>query len=139
MQTFNYWKVIALGFLVWLVPFLVSFLFYTPGGNISIDLQAFKTVMLLTSQAVGAITLWYYFRSARKDFVRTGLIVGFVWLLVNWALDFLTLILMFQQPLGQYFLYTGLLYLGMPITTTLLGVLLAQKVPEPETALSASR
>jgi len=136
MQTFNYWKVIALGVLVWLVPFLVSFLFYSPDGEMTLNIHTFKTIMLLVSQTIGAVTLWYYFRSVHKDFVRTGLIVGFIWLLVNWVLDFLTLILMFQQPLGEYFLQTGLRYLGMPITSTLIGLLLAQKVPEPETALS---
>jgi len=131
MHNFNHWKAIALGVLVWLVPFLVSFLFYKPGGEISIDQMTFKTVMLLVSQSIGAITLWYYFRSVNSDFVRMGLLVGFIWLGVNWLLDLLTLVLMFQQPLGEYFLHTGLLYLGIPITSTLLGIVLAGKI-EPE-------
>lgn len=126
MTQLNWWKIMALGITIWLVPFVVSLLFYNPAGELTTDIVAFKTVMLLVSQATGALVIWYFFRSVKTQFVSTGLLVGLAWLVINWLLDILVLVGLFGQPFPQYFIQTGARYLAIPITTLLVGLVAGQ-------------
>lgn len=123
---FNVWKAITLGIIVWLVPFLSSFLFHTPSGDLVVDEVAFKTAMLLVSTLTGSMAIFYFFRSVNREFLKLGLNLGIVWLLINWLLDLLTLVLMFNEPVGTYFVNIGLRHLNIPMMTVLVGAVAAR-------------
>lgn len=123
----NFWKRIVLGFIVWLVPFAVSFLFYSPDGSLVIDLLFFKTIMVVVSGLTGTGLAVWYFKSVKTSFLQEGVWLGLTWLLVNWAADLLFVAVgFFELSIPQYFMEIGLRYLNAPIVTIGLGFSLQQ-------------
>lgn len=122
----NYFKIVLFGFLTWLVPFVVSFFFFTPDHTLAIDEGLFKSIMIIVGSLTGAVLLVRYFKNITSDYVRHGVIVGLVWLAINLALDFLVLIPMSHMAVGAYFSQIGLRYLTIPIMTILAGYILAR-------------
>ncbi len=104
-------RLIGFGILTWLAPFLVSIPFYTPSGLPAIDQTFFKTIMIVVGSAVGAFLLVLYFDRTHNLFLREGIIVGVVWLVINWVLDFLILLPLNQMDPVTYFEQIGLRYL----------------------------
>jgi len=108
-------KLFGFGFLTWVIPFLGSFPFYSPDKGLLIDIFLFKTIMIVLGALVGVIFLVLYFKDIQKNYIKAGIIVGLVWLLINWVLDFIFLLPMAGIPVGQYFAEIGLRYLAIPI------------------------
>ena len=108
--------------IVWLVPFLLSFGFFTPGGELRTDIFLFKTVMLLVSTPLGFYLMTsHLWRLPTGPLWRGGLIAGSVWLIVNWALDLLVLLPISGMSMTEYWTQIGLRYLAMPMTGFFLG------------------
>jgi uncharacterized membrane protein YpjA len=122
----NYLKIVLLGFLTWLVPFVVSFFFFTPERTLAIDEGLFKSIMIVVGSLTGAVLLVRYFKNVSSDYLRHGVTVGLVWLAVNLALDFLILIPMSHMTVGAYLSQIGLRYLTIPIMTIVVGYILAK-------------
>ncbi|MFC1598651.1 hypothetical protein ACFL2U_01395 [Patescibacteria group bacterium] len=120
-------KLIGFGILTWLIPFLGSFPFYSPEQGLLIDIFLFKTIMIVLGGLVATIFLVLIFKNITKDYLKAGLIIGLVWLLINWGLDLLILLPMADMPIGQYFTEIGLRYLVLPIYTLGIAYLLAKK------------
>ncbi|TAL38663.1 MAG: hypothetical protein EPN93_04110 [Spirochaetes bacterium] len=117
-------KTIAVyGFISWLIPFALSIPLYPPLHETMMPL--FKNIMLVTGMLTGVTLLVRYFRGVNADHVREGLVVGLAWLAVNIVLDLATLVAAFKMPVAEYFLYTGIVYLSIPIISTGMGFLLA--------------
>lgn len=122
----NYLKIIFYGFLTWLVPFVVSFFFFTPDRTLAIEEGLFKSIMIVVGSLTGALLLVRYFKNVTSGYARHGMIVGLVWLAVNLALDFLILIPMSHMEVGAYLSQIGLRYLTIPIMTIVVGYILAK-------------
>jgi uncharacterized membrane protein YpjA len=120
-------KLIGFGFLTWLIPFLGSFPFFSPEKGLLIDLFLFKTIMIVLGTLVGTVFLVLYFKDIKNDYLKTGIIVGLVWLAINWILDFIFLLPMSGMPIGHYFTEIGLRYLSLPIFSIGLAYLLTKK------------
>lgn len=121
------WKQLTFGFIVWLVPFFSAFLFYSPSGELAIDLIFFKSIMVVVGALIGALMAVMYFKNIGTDFVKTGVMLGLVWLVLNWVLDLaLIAVGFFDYTLPIYFQQIGLRYLSMPILTTAMGWALRQ-------------
>ena len=112
------------GFLVWLVPFAAAIPFYSRDGELTVDIFLFKTIMIIVGSLIGAHLLVRYFRRVEKNQIREGIYVGALWLLMNWALDFATLVPMNDMAVGVYFSEIGLRYLTMPIFAFAIGAVL---------------
>ena len=112
------------GFLVWLVPFVAAFGFYSRDGELTIDIFLFKTIMIIVGSLIGAYLLVRYFRRVEQNHLREGVYVGVLWLVLNWALDFATLVPMNDMAMGAYFSEIGLRYLTMPIFAVAIGAVL---------------
>lgn len=115
-------RVVFYGIITWLVPFLIAIPFYSPGGQVLIDRDLFKSIMIVCGAAIGAVLIVRYFRTLDSGFFRAGCILGGCWLVINWALDLLILV-----PLGGYDLMTygvqiGIRYLTIPIMTGMAGM-----------------
>jgi hypothetical protein len=114
-------KIIAFGFLTWLIPFLVAIPFYSPNGTILIDQSLFKSIMIITGGITGAFLVIRSFKGIWKDFIRFGCLIGVVWLLINWVLDFIILLPLNGMDISTYFSQIGIRYLMIPIMSIMAG------------------
>ena len=114
---------VLFGFLTWLLPFAASFLFYDPSrGGIAAGNEAFKSFMVVLSTLVGTLLLVKYFDAVKKDFVKEGLVVGAVWAVMNWIIDFVVLVPIMDVGAQAYFMSIGLRYLMIPIIAAGMGL-----------------
>jgi hypothetical protein len=120
--------VVLLGFLTWLIPFVVSIFFFSREGQILIDEHLFKTIMIVVGSASGALMLVVYFKKVNRGYLKEGIIVGLVWLAINWAFDFAVLLPMSGMSAGTYFIQIGLQYLVLPTMSIAMGYLVENKL-----------
>lgn len=116
-------KVIALGFLTWLAPFVFSFFFYNREGKLTISYDLFKSIMIVVSSLVSSYALLRYYKSIKNDFAREGLVTAVVWFVINLVLDLLILIPMSGMSLENYFYSIGIRYLQIPVICITAGLL----------------
>lgn len=124
----QYLKLALFGFLTWLIPFIVSFFFYDKSGHLVIgDIFLFKSIMIITGCLTGVVLLVLYFNKISEKHLYHGILIGIVWLIMNWALDMLILVPMAKLSLYDYFTQVGLRYLIIPIISIGTGYMLARK------------
>ncbi len=70
-------KIALFGFLTWLIPFVVSFFFYSKEGQPLIDIFLFKSIMIVVGSLTGASLLVLYFRGLKKDYLKEGYSIFF--------------------------------------------------------------
>ncbi len=118
-------KKIGYGFIIWVVPFISAIPLL---GLMESDQIFFKTLMTVIGGLVGAVCVALYFKKVEKDYLREGIELGLVWLIINWLLDFAALLPLSKMPYLQYFKEIGLRYLVMPAMTVPLGYILSKKL-----------
>ncbi|MCM1987879.1 hypothetical protein [Methanococcoides seepicolus] len=125
----KYLKMVFFGLIVWLIPFIVSFAFVDRNGNFLIAETFFKSIMIVTGGIVGVLLAIQYFEGVETDYVREGVLLGTVWLVINLAID-LSMVYggFFPMTVTQYFTDIGMRYLIMPIYTIGMGYVLMQKL-----------
>ena len=121
-------KNISLGFLSWLIPFAVSFLFYKPEGDLVVPYSTFKSVIMIVGTISGCYLLFRYFRLVDSNFILNGVIAGLCWFAINIILDTLILIPMMKTNFENYFMSIGLSYIAIPVISITMGYLLDRKV-----------
>lgn len=126
----NYIKIVVFGFLLWLIPFITGFLFVDSTGQFLIPETFFKSIMIVEGALIGVILAVKYFSGIGLRFVREGIILGLIWLLINLSLDLIFVFMgFFPMTVAQYVTDIGLRYLTMPICTVGMGYALEQKKP----------
>jgi hypothetical protein len=110
-----------LGFISWLIPFAVSFMFFDPSGQLLIPQPLFKSIMVVVSGALGAYLLVLAFRKI-SPLPGTGLALGLYWLALNLALDLAILVPLTKMPIVTYLYDIGIRYLVIPAFSTAMGV-----------------
>jgi hypothetical protein len=120
-------KLFLFGFLSWLIPFAVSFLFYTPGGELIVPYATFKSIIMLVGVISGTYLLLQFFRLVDKDFIKNGFIVGLSWFAINILLDTFLLIPIMKTGFADYFMSIGLSYFAIPTISIAMGYLLGRK------------
>jgi len=123
----KYLKMILFGFLVWLVPFMVSFFIYPlkTAGN-----PLFESIMPLTLTIIVVALAYLYLKNIETGFIKEGVMIGVVWFVINIAID----LVMFLPPspmqmtLTNYMMDVGITYLMIPVITIGMGYLLDSKV-----------
>lgn len=124
----QYLKLALFGFLTWLIPFIVSFFFYSKDGHLLIgDIFLFKSIMIITGCLTGVVLLILYFNKINERYLYHGILIGIVWLALNWVLDLLILVPMAKLSLYDYFAQVGLRYLIIPIISIGTGYMLEKK------------
>jgi uncharacterized membrane protein YpjA len=119
----KYLKIGLFGFLTWLVPFVVGFLFYSPQGQPVVDALVFKAIMIVVGSITGTVLLVLYFRKVEKNYLSEGITVGLVWFVLNVLLDLLILVPMSKMAIGTYFAQIGLGYLTIPTMSIAVGLI----------------
>jgi len=120
-------KILLFGIIIWLIPFITGFFFYTPDGQMSVDMYLFKTIMILVGNFTGVILAVIYLLKIEKNFLKESILIGLVWILINYILDFVILLPMSGMDTGDYFVQIGLRYLLLPIISIAIGYLLQKK------------
>jgi hypothetical protein len=115
----------VLGFVSWLVPFVVSFLFVDRTGQFLIPQPLFKSVMVVVFGGLGVALLIVAFQRIRPS-LRSGLALGCYWLAINLVLDLLVLVPLVKMPVVSCLNDTGLRYLLIPIMSSGMGIVAAQ-------------
>jgi hypothetical protein len=119
-------RALLFGLLVWLIPFGVAFLIF-PLRQSSRPL--FESIMPVAVAAVVAGCGLSYFRHVTTGFVREGLALGILWLVISVAID--APLMLFggpmQMTIPQYAADIGLTYLLMPVITGAMGAALARQ------------
>ncbi|WP_455276706.1 hypothetical protein [[Eubacterium] cellulosolvens] len=124
----KYAKIVLFGLVIWLVPFLVGFFFIDQEGNFIISETFFKTIMIVIGSLVGVILAVKYFKSIKTDFIKEGITIGIVWLIINWIIDLIMVSIgFFPMTVVKYFTDIGLRLLGIPMFTIGLGYALKQR------------
>ena len=80
--------------------------------------------MIVVGSFTGAIFLILYFKKVTESYFREGLVIGLIWLAINWVLDFVILVPMAKMDIGAYFAQIGLRYLTIPIFSIAVGYLM---------------
>jgi hypothetical protein len=120
-------RIVLLGALVWVVPFVVAFGFYDRSGQLTVSYGLFKCVMIVVSSLTSCYALLRHYKFIRQDFFRQGLVTGLLWLVINLLLDLFILVPMAKISFGTYFTTIGLGYLQIPVICFTVGLLLERQ------------
>jgi hypothetical protein len=117
----NIKKLLLYGFLLWLIPFLLSnFIFMLKES----DPIFFETLMGLILALTTAGLLYRYNNSASIAGLKDGLILGVVWMAISLFFDFFIFVVgPLAMPAAQYLREIGMDYLLIVIMAGLVGLL----------------
>ncbi len=118
MDKFTITKILLFGFFTWLIPFAISFLFYTKSGDIIIISDFLKLLMIVIVSITTCYFLYNYFKFIESDLLKNGIIVGLSWFAINVFLDLITLMPMMNLDIKHYFMVIGLRYAIIPVIST---------------------
>lgn len=112
----RYLKIVLYGFLIWLLPFAVSFIIFPLKSSIY---PLFESILSVVVAVAAVLFSYLYLKSINKNYVQEGLLVGLIWFFLNIALDLI--IFMPSSPLQMsftdYITGIGLKYLIIPAVT----------------------
>ncbi len=114
-------KIGYFGFLTWLVPFVISLLFFTKEGQPIMDIFLIKSIMIVLFSAFGAFLLIIYFRKIDLNFLREGAFIGLSWFVINCILDILVLLPFTGMSITTWFAQIGMRYLMIPVMSISMG------------------
>jgi amino acid transporter len=118
-------KAILYGLLVWLIPFAVSILIFPIHDS---NRPLFESIMPVVVTLSVVFFLVLYFKKLDKDFLKEGIWLGIIWLIISIVID----LLMFmwgpmKTSFVNYMADIGLTYLIMPIITIGVGFLVEKR------------
>jgi hypothetical protein len=122
----KYVKLVGFGFLIWLIPFLVSFVIF-PLRNTNRPL--FESIMLVVLVLTVMIISVLYFKKIEKESLKEGLIAGVLWITLGLAIDLLLFLPAspMQMSFSDYMMDIGLTYLIILIIPIGIGALISKK------------
>lgn len=111
-------KIVLFGFLVWLIPSLI-----TLASNYFSSVFIVFEIISGMAIAVTVITFSYlYLMDINVNYVKEGVLIGVIWLLISIILDLLMIIVgITELNLNSYLMYVAPLYIIIPAITIGLG------------------
>ena len=123
----KYLKICLFGFLVWLIPLIVSF----PIFGLHEDYRPlFESIMAVAVTLSVVIFSVLYFKTVDKDYVKEGVMIGITWLIINLIIDLIIMVLLespMQMSIGDYMMDIGLTYVIIPVITIGFGMILEKR------------
>ena len=122
----KYLKMGLFGFLVWMMPFLVSLLIFSFHES---NRPLFESIMPLVLTITVVIFSILYFKKLEKDYLNESILIGIVWFVINIIID----LIMFlpdspmQMSFVDYMMDIGITYLIIPTVVIGIGYLLEKK------------
>jgi hypothetical protein len=119
-------KMIGYGIVLWVIPYVTAIPLLPLNDS---DQLLFKTIMIVEGSIVGGILTVVYFLGVKRAFLREGIVLAVVWIVVNWLLDYGGLIAFTHMPIWRYFAEIGLRYIAMAVPTIAVGYVLEKRLP----------
>jgi hypothetical protein len=122
-------KIVLFGVLVWLVPFLVSFVVFPLKES---NRALFESIMPLVLTVVVTTLTYYYLKNINSEYLKNGLLIGGVWYMVSIAIDLF--MFMPASPMhmsfGDYMMDIAITYVIIPVITVGMGLIAQNKADE---------
>ncbi|MGZ7070792.1 MAG: hypothetical protein ACXVHN_08235, partial [Methanobacterium sp.] len=94
----KYLKIVFYGFLVWLIPFAISFVIFPLKAPIYPLFESILSVVI----AIAAVLLsYFYLKAIESNYIIEGIKIGLAWFIINVAIDLL--IFMPASPMQMNF------------------------------------
>ncbi len=118
-------RALLYGFLVWLIPFVVSIVIFPIKTSLP---PLFESIMPVVVTVCGVLFSNLYFRRVETGFVKEGVALGVIWLVISVGMD----LLMFmwgpmKMTFVHYMMDIGLAYLIYPAITIGFGYLIEKR------------
>ncbi len=125
MKKYVKW-IIGFGILIWLIPFLVSFVVFPLKDSNRPLFESIMPVVLTLTVATFSIL---FFKRVDKEFMKEGFIVGIVWFTISIVIDLLMFIpeSSMHMSLVDYIMDIGLTYLIILVIPVGFGYTLEKK------------
>jgi len=122
----KYVKLVGFGFLIWLIPFLVSFVIF-PLRNTHRPL--FESIMPVVLVLAVMIISVLYFKKIEKESLKEGVIAGVLWFVLSLVIDLLLFLPAspMQMRFSDYMVDIGLTYLIILMIPIGIGALVRKK------------
>jgi hypothetical protein len=122
----KYVKLVGFGFLIWLIPFLVSFVIF-PLRNANRPL--FESIMPVFLALTAMIISVLYFKKVEKESLKEGLFAGVLWFVLSLVIDLMLFLPAspMQMSFSDYMMDIGLTYLIILIIPIGIGALISKK------------
>jgi len=121
----KYLKIGLFGFLVWLIPFAVSFLIFPLRTS---NRALFESIMPVVITICVVLFSIIYLRRIETDFLKEGILLGVIWCAISLIID---LLLFMEGPMKMsftdYLMDIGLTYLIILIVSVGFGYLLEKQ------------
>ncbi|MCE7988782.1 MAG: hypothetical protein DYG89_47105 [Caldilinea sp. CFX5] len=113
------------GFVLWVIPFAVAMALFQVRNT---ERPLFESIMPVVLVICATILADRYLGQVTTHFVRDGILLGLLWLMISIAFDLLLFMWgPMQMSLATYLKDIGLTYLIYPVITIGMGYLLAQR------------
>lgn len=122
----NYMKIGGFGFLIWLIPFIISFIIFPLRED---NRALFESIMPVILTIVVLIFSIMYFIKLDKDFIGQAVLIGVVWLVISIIIDLVMFLpeSEWHMSLSDYMLDIGLTYLIILLIPIGIGYLLEKR------------
>ncbi|HEX7467659.1 MAG TPA: hypothetical protein VF324_03595 [Methanobacterium sp.] len=120
-------KIVGFGFLIWLVPFIVSLIIYPL--KISFN-PLFESIMPVVITLTVVLIAVFYFKDVDTKFLNEGIKIGFSWFIISILIDLILLMPSspMQMSFTNYMMDIGLTYLIIPIVTVGMGYMVDKHI-----------
>lgn len=119
-------KIIGFGLLIWLIPFLVSFLIFPLRDD---NRALFESIMPVILTIVVLIFSILYFIKIGKNFINVGILIGIAWIIISIIIDLIMFLpeSEWQMSFSDYMMDIGLTYLIIILIPIGFGYLLEKR------------
>ena len=116
-------KIINYGVLVWLIPSLITVTLAS-----FVAMNVFEIISAVAIAVTVIVFSYLYFRGITENFIKEGILIGIIWLIISIILDLILVAVGISQlNLTSYAMYVAPLYIIIPAVTIGLGVYMKQK------------
>ncbi|MFH1364622.1 MAG: hypothetical protein ABIH52_03105 [Candidatus Aenigmatarchaeota archaeon] len=117
----KYILAIVLGIVLWAIAYVAAI----PLLAYQAWIHSFESIVMALFGMLFA--LWYFFQQ-KGNYMKEGLMIGIVWMVIGWILDYVALLPFMGVTFEAYFASIGLTYVSIPIGLTIFGWALDKKV-----------
>ena len=122
-------KIVGFGFLMWLVPFIVSLIIYPLKTSFN---PLFESIMLVVITLTVVFLAVAYFKDVNTNFLQEGSIIGVRWFLISISIDLILFLPSspMQMIFTNYMIDIGLTYFIIPPVTVGMGYMADKHIIE---------
>ncbi len=119
-------KIVGFGFLIWLVPFIVSLIIYPLKISFNPLLESIMPVVITITVVLIAA---FYFKDVDTKFLNEGIKIGLSWFFISILIDLILFMPSspMQMSFTNYMMDIGLTYLIIPLVTVGMGYMADKK------------